>query len=179
MLVVAWGWEDIEDHVSQYEDACNAFDPTYSPYVKKTFEKIEILLQQSTDQLKNEFRAASMPPTGITDDTDAENTPLHGKISTLTNLIDDGHVQLALTQLDKIKSAEWATASRSERYRILMAIAVARVKEGNYKAAGKLLLDAYSECPERKKAKQTLAKGYFLNDEYEHEYWTPTSLAQA
>jgi tetratricopeptide (TPR) repeat protein len=163
--VVVWGWDDIEEHASKYENAYHAFDPTFNPYAKRTYEKIEAKLHEIIDHNKSGIQAAPQP-TDVTVDAGKENTPLHGQISAYFELIDDGHVQTALTQLEKIRANAWATASQSERYRLLVAFAAAKLKNEDYSTAGKLLLDAFAECPEHKKAKQNRAKGYLLTNDY-------------
>ncbi len=167
MIVAVWGWDDIEDHVSQYEEACNAFDPTYSPFAKKGFERMEVAFQQTLNQIRQEIRAGSLSSTSLPVDTNTENTPLHGKITAFVGLIEDGYVELALGQLEKMRTNDWANASRSERYRILVAIASARLKEGADKEAGQFLLEAYAEFPEHKRAKQNRAKGFLLSGQHE------------
>jgi tetratricopeptide (TPR) repeat protein len=77
-------------------------------------------------------------------------------------LIDDGDVHSALKHLVKLKRDQWADASRSERYRMLVGIASAKIRLGNQEEAGDLLLDAYNECPEHKNALKNRATGYLL-----------------
>ena len=165
VTVVVWGWDDIEERASKYKDAFSAFDPTYNPYAERAFEKLEATLQQAIDHFKSSIQAAPQP-TDLTVDAGHENTPLHGQISAYFDLVNDGHVQTALTQLEKIRTTAWATASRSERYRLLVAFAAVKAKKEDYAAAGYLLLDAFEECPEHKKAKQNRAKGYLLTSHY-------------
>jgi len=81
-------------------------------------------------------------------------------------LIDEGHARAALTQLLKLRNDEWANATRSERYRILVSIASAKLKLGKYDEAGTILLDAYAECPEHKNAQINRAKGYLLKNDH-------------
>ena len=164
--VVVWGWDDIEEHASKYEDAYNAFDPTFNPYAKRAYEKLEATFQQAVDRIISGTQAAPQPPTNVTVDAEQDSTPLHGQISAYFDLINEGHVQAAIGQLEKIKTNVWTTASRSERYRLLVAFAAAKLKTEDYRAAGQLLLDAFAECPEHKKAKQNCAKGYLLTNDY-------------
>lgn len=169
MHVSTWGWDDIEEHVSKYQDAWKAFDPTWDPFVEAGFEKVALQLaqiQQSVDQ-QNQQRVQTSP--GVADvftDATSENTPLHGKISAYVALIDDGHMQAALAQLTKTKDADWVSASRSERYRLLVAIASAKLRLGEPEAAGTHLLDGYAECPEHKNARKNRAKGYLLKGDF-------------
>jgi tetratricopeptide (TPR) repeat protein len=167
--VSVWGWEDVEEHASQHEKAWKAFDPTYNPYVERGFEKVELTIERlakSVDRHRNETRFPSPSQTDVSLDRNDENTPRHGQITAFQRLIDDGHVQGALTQLLKLRKDEWANASQSERYRILVSMASAKLKLGAYDEAGAILLEAYAECPEHKNAQKNRAKGYLLKNDH-------------
>jgi tetratricopeptide (TPR) repeat protein/uncharacterized protein YjhX (UPF0386 family) len=169
MHVSVWGWEDVEERANEYERAWNAFDPTFNPYAKKGFEALQVEIrgvQQAFDQFASQVRQPTFNPMGIAADESHENTPLHGKVSAYSAFIGDGDVHAALTQLKKVKTEEWATASRSERYRLLVAFASASLKLGDDSAAGTWLLDAYSECPEHKNAKKNRATAFLLKGQY-------------
>jgi len=165
ILVCVWGWEDVEENVSKYDQAWKAFDPTWNPFAERVYEKLTLEidgLKQTINRLAHETRTPSSIPTGLLVEKDNENTPRHGQISALQCIIDDGHVHAAIKQLSKLRSDEWPVASRSERYRILVAIASAKLKLGEYDEAGTLLLDAYNECPEHKNARKNQATGLLL-----------------
>ena len=168
MTVVVWGWEDIEENAAQYDDAINAFDPTFNPYAKKTYEKLEYFdatIRQSVDKIRSDIQL-SLQPKDIDVDAASDNTPLHGQITAYIDLINEGHVQAVVVQIEKLKTKEWSKASRSERYRLTVAMAAAKLKDEDCAAAGRYLLDAYSECPEHRKAKRNRAKGYLLLDDH-------------
>ena len=167
--VSAWGWEDIEYHALQYETAWNAFDPTYNSYAKQGFEKLELQIERlakSSDPFTNETRSPTPSQTEMIVDRNDKDTPRHGQITAFQKLVDDGYAHAALTQLLKLRTDEWAKATRSERYRILVSIASAKLKLGNYDEAGTLLLEAYPECPEHKNALINRAKGYLLKNDH-------------
>ena len=131
--VSVWGWEDVEYHASQHETAWNAFDPTYTPYAKRGFEKLELQIKElakSPDPFTNETRSPTPTQTELIVDRNDKDTPRHGQITALQKLVDDGYAQAALTQLLKLRTDEWANATRSERYRILVSIASAKLKLG-------------------------------------------------
>lgn len=108
-----------------------------------------------------------------------QNTPRHGQITALQALIDKGHVQAALDELFKLKADEWTSASKSERYRILVGIASAKLKLGEQNEAASLLLDAYAEHPGHKNAEKNRAKGYLIkNDSNEAAKLAREMLAQ-
>ncbi len=118
------------------------------------------------DRLANETRSPSASQTEVRLDRNDNDTPRHGQITALQKLVDDGYAQAALTQLLKLRTDEWANATRSERYRILVSIASAKLKLGKYDEAGTLLLEAYPECPEHKNAQINQAKGYLLKNDH-------------
>lgn len=167
--VSVWGWEDIEEHAAKYEKAWKAFDPTWNPFVEAGYEKIIIEMQelkQSFNKLKQGIMPSSYPTGDVNLDASDENSTLHGQITALQGLIDDGHVRAALQQLQKLKGDVWANANRSERYRILVGIASTKLKLGEQGEVANLLLDAYNECPEHKNAKKNLATGYLLKGDH-------------
>lgn len=164
MVVTVWGWDDIEEHVSRHVETIKAFDPTWTPLLEKGLTRIEVQLRQILEQTK--VQQPSSLPADVAADPANENTPLHGKITAFIALIDDGHPTAALEQLEKIRTNDWAGASRSERYRLLVAIGAAKFKQGDQGAAGAQLLAAFQEYPEHKKAKQNRAKGLLLVDDY-------------
>ncbi len=161
MHVSVWGWEDVEAHASKHEKAWKAFDPTWNPFSQKVLETVQEL-KQSVDRMQKEMRSPSSAPTDLPLNESDENTPRHGQITALQKFIDEGFVKAALPQLIKLKNDEWAIASRSERYRILVGIASAKLKLGHQKEAGNQLLDAYNECPEHKNARKNRATGFLL-----------------
>lgn len=166
--VSVWGWEDIEEQASKYTKAWKAFDPTWNPFVEQGFENINLkidMLQKSLGSPAYGTRSPSSSPTNLRLEESDEHTPRHGQITVLQSLIDEGHVHVALTQLIKLRSDEWANASRSERYRILVGIASAKLKLGEYDQAGILLLEAYNECPEHKNARKNRATGLLLKQD--------------
>ncbi len=168
--VFVWGWEDIEENAAQHTDAWKAFDPTWTPFVEQGFERISVemeALQKSVDSLASTVHAQHLSPAEVQIDPNAEDTPLHGKITAYQQMINDGHASAAFAQLSKLKSEEWAAASRSERYRTLTAMASAKLKLGHQEEAGQLLFDAYGECPEHKNAKKNRATGYLLIDRHD------------
>lgn len=165
--VSVWGWDDIEEQASKHDKAWKAFDPTWNPFIERGFEKIAVELdgvKRSLDSIKNGTLPSSTKPSDQDLNESDENTPLHGQVTVLQRLIDDGYVRAALTQLMKLKSDEWANASRSERYRILVGIASVKIKLGEQADAGGLLLDAFNECPEHKNARRNRAAGLLLQD---------------
>ena len=164
-----WGWEDVEEHAVQHAEAWKAFDPTYTSYAERGFENVQLKiseLTQSVEQLGNKIRFPSASQTAIRLDHDDRNTPRHGKITVLQSMIDDGHAKLTITQLLKLKNDEWADATPSERYRILVSIASAKLKLGHYEEAGTILVEAYGECPEHKNAQINRAKGHLLRNNH-------------
>ena len=164
MHVSVWGWEDVEEHASKYDKAWKAFDPTWNPFAEQVLEKVQEIAQ-SIDLIQKGMRSPSSAPDLRLNESD-ENTPRHGQITTLQGLIDEGYVNAALPQLIKLKDNEWTIASRSERYRILVGIASAKLKLGDQKQAGSQLLDAYNECPEHKNADRNRAAGFLLTGNY-------------
>ena len=167
--VSVWGWEDVEEHASRHEAAWKEFDPTYTPYAERGFQKLELQIEKvarSLDRVTNETRSPIPSQTEVIVDQRDNDTLRHGQITAFQKLIDEGHAQAALAQLLKLRNDDWSSASRSERYRILVGIASAELKLGRYGEAGTKLLEAYAECPEHKNAQINRAKGYLLKNDH-------------
>ena len=167
--VCVWGWDDVEDHVLQHDAAWKAFDPTYSPYAEQGFETVNLNitdLRTSFERLITETRASTASHTDVSSDRNENNTLRHGQITALQKLIDDGYAKTALAQVLRLRIDEWSLASRSERYRILVCIASAKLKLAMFDEAGKTLLEAYLECPEHKNAPTNRAKGHLLTNDH-------------
>ncbi len=167
--VYVWGWDDIEEHASKYPEALKAIDPTWNPFAEKGFAKVDMGIQKFTQKLETFMQGITQSPYSVEGailSGNDENTPLHGEITAFQHLINEGHAKLALKQFQKIKRDKWANANRSERYRILIGIASAKLKLGKQPEAANLLIDAYSECPEYKNAKKNLATGHLINNSF-------------
>ncbi len=161
--VYVWGWQDIQEHAAKYEKAWKAFDPTWNPLLESAIKKL-------SDKVENGFKLmnqkdisnnTSSSPTKVNLD-DNEDTPLHGQITAFQHLIDEGEVHTAHKQFLKLKEEVWSDASPSEKYRILVGIASAKLQIVNHEEAGHLLLDAYNEYPEHKNANKNKAAGHLL-----------------
>lgn len=167
--VSVWGWEDVEEHASQHKKAWKAFDPTWNPFVEAGFEKVFLEIEELKQSVgmfqRGGATRTSIPSDEALNESD-ENSPLHGKITAFQRLIDEGYAHAALKQLKDLKNDEWINATRSERYRILVGIASAKLKLGKQDEAGNLLLCAYNECPEHKNARKNQAKGLLLTKHY-------------
>ena len=167
--VFVWGWEDIEEHASKYEAAWRAFDPTWHPYTQVEFEKLSLQIKEIEKKF-NSLDQKTLPPVYATNGEDFnihdENTPLHGQITAFQRLIDDGHAKLGYQSFQKIKTESWSTASKSERYRILIGLASADFKLGKQTDAADLLINAFNECPDHKNAKVNLATGYLIKNRH-------------
>lgn len=167
--VSVWGWDDVEEHAAKYDKAWKAFDPTWNSFAEAGFERMTMdikELKQSFEMFTKVVGQQSYTPDGININESNENTPLHGQITAFQRLIDEGDVHSSLKQLLKLRGDAWANASRSERYRIFVCIASAKMKLGDLDEAGALLLDAYNECPEHKNAQTNRAGGYLLKKNY-------------
>jgi len=166
MHVAVWGWEDIEERVSQHVEAQHVFDPSYTPYVdalaSTVTEQVVQRLTRVIDERVNVRQPANEFATNLSRDPVAQDTPLHGQITALVDLIDAGHPTVAFKRLENLRDKQWTTASESERYRLLVAFAAAELKNSQYDSAGRLLLKAFEECPAHPRARQNLAKGHLL-----------------
>lgn len=121
--VEVWGWEDIEQKVFNYPEAMRAFDPTYSPlisqdlkeYTNQHTESMELLLAE-VRSLKSTIRSDVSGSPEIDQESD-ESTKLHGQITLVQSMIDDGELLTAIPLLERIETKEIGAATASEIYR--------------------------------------------------------------
>lgn len=161
--VSVWGWEDVEERASEDDDAWKAFDPTFNPFAERAhvdlaqrLDRIELALSRGS-QTQSESREIS-----LSHSEGDENTPRHTAIETYRRLVENGHARVALASLEALRHDEWDRATASERYRLLVAIASANLALDHRSAAGRVLLEASNEYPERKNSKLNRAKAHLL-----------------
>ena len=163
--VSVWGWEDIEQIVSEHARAQRAFDPTYSPIISEQIQTLRArsdtqnaaLLERLDALLGGQSRARSEPL------SDSDNsTELHGKITLILSLIDEGDLLTAVPLLDRLVRNELDNATPSEAYRLKIAQANISIKREMFEQAGSILIDAATGYPEHKSAPSNLAIGYLL-----------------
>jgi len=167
--VSVWGWDDVEEHAIKYSEAWKALDPTWTPFAETGFKDLRMQMEEYKNCIETSTKLMRPLLSEISKlhvNEDDECTPLHGQITTLQDLINDGYAKLAFEKLFKLKANEWTNASRTERFRILVGMASAKYKLGIQDEAGNLLLDAYNECPEHKNARKNQATGYLLINNY-------------
>ena len=162
ITVFVWGWEDIQESAALSQKAWRAFDPTFNPYAEQA--RLESQANDATThQLLNKVYDAHQASVAlIASAQSTENTPRHGQITAFLTLAKSGNPQTALEQLQRLRNAEWPTATASERYRLLTAIGVTQLALGNEAKAGQFLVDAYLESPTHRNAALNRAKGYLL-----------------
>ena len=163
--VDVWSWEDIEGHVAQHPKAMRAFDSTYSPMI---VEELCDHQDRGVDRLLAELQSLRAEVTNATTETAEvvqdhdESTRLHGQISLVQSMIDEGDVLAAIPLLDRLFSKETNTASPSEIYRLKVARAGIAIKRERFEDAGRILVEAAQEYPAHKNAESNLAIGHLL-----------------
>lgn len=165
--VSVWGWDDVEDKVSLHHKAYKAFDPTWNPYVEQEFE----MMRQDIADLKklvsdtaNRGEVLSSKTTEQSKDDQNNSSPLHGQITAIIKLLENGYTNIAQNQLIELKEESWSSASNAEKYRLLAGIAATKLEFGLFEEAGQLLVDAYNEDPNYKIAQLNKAKGLFFQN---------------
>lgn len=169
--VDVWSWEEIEQLVIQYPQAMRAFDPTYHPLIadeikqfrdENSFDNAQLLAE--VRDLKNSLRNDGGAAPAIATENDT-STELHGQITLIQTMIDEGDVVAAIPLLDRIVAKSLASATPSETYRIKIAQANVLLKGEKFETAGQLLIEATERYPEHKNAPSNLAIGYLLTAE--------------
>lgn len=168
--VDVWSWEDIEGHVAKHPEAIKAFDPTYSPLI---VEELREYQDQGVNRIIAELQSLRAGGNSVATESAAavqdedESTKLHGQITLVQNMIDEGDVIAAIPLLDRLVAKEQAQASPSEIYRLNVAKAGIAIKRERFEEAGRILVDAAREYPAHKNAESNLAIGLLLSGESE------------
>ncbi len=162
--VHVWGWERIEELVSGYDRAIKEFDPAYHPTLSADIK----VMGSQIDALQELIQSTSIKSTNtgqngaqVTNELD-DSTVLHGKISAIQSLIEDEEILPAERQIEKLISNEWEGASSSEKYRMLVVKANILLNREFFEEGGRLLLKAFSECPEHKNANRNRSIGLLI-----------------
>ena len=96
---------------------------------------------------------------------DPPEDPLHARIRDAANLTNDGAAQAAMRSLQRLRDAEWTTATPRNRYRILAALASASLVLGDTASAVAGYRDAYAQAPDFPMARAVLATAQLLDGE--------------
>ncbi|NJO54209.1 MAG: hypothetical protein HC829_04580 [Bacteroidales bacterium] len=188
MLVYIWGWNTLEERISEDDDSRRAFDPSFGPFSGLILHNTEELLvgqsQTRSDlaQIKaslTQFAATRTTPPG--DATVAVNVleaHLDADIDSFRDLANAGKPRTALPLLEGLLARVASSASGRLLFRIKANIGFCRLALGEQERAAALLAEAHDHAPSEPKAIANKAFSLLLRGEWQELLrWGQEALA--
>lgn len=163
MLVYIWGWNTLEEKISEDDAARKAFDPSFGPFTGRILEDTqELLLGQTETQsglaqvqatLTQITSTLSLPPPG--DTTTASNAleaHLDADIDAFREMANSGKPRTALPLLEGLLARIGASASGRILFRVKANIGSCLLALGEQERAAGMLAEAYDHAPSEPKA---------------------------
>jgi cellulose synthase operon protein C len=170
--ISVWGWETLEQRISEHPDALDAFDPTFGPHAKR---QSELLTKIGTEQItiighlvtiQNRITAgSSLVATNPGDMTEANNAleaALDAEIDGYRDTINNGKPTTALNLLDSLLKRVQHSSSGRILFRIKANIGYCHLATNDTKRAAHWLSEAYHHAPSEPKAVANYALAMLL-----------------
>ncbi|WIG53608.1 MAG: hypothetical protein OJF48_004528 [Afipia sp.] len=162
MLVYIWGWNTLEEKISEDDAARKAFDPSFGPFTGQILENTqELLLGQTETQsglaqvqatLTQITATLSLPPGDTTTAGNAFETHLDADIDTYRELANSGKPRTALPLLEGLLARIGSKASGRILFRVKANIGSCLLALGEQERAAAMLAEAYAHAPTEPKA---------------------------
>lgn len=166
LRVLIWGWNTLEERISEDAAARRAFDPTFDPFSEQILsatEKISITQSVMSAEIASGFLRIEklyadgssqniIPPGDSTIGLSNLEKHLDAEIDEYRNLNTTGKSATALDLLDRLLVRVEETASARIRFRIKANIGHCLFSLGEEEKAAAKLLEAYDFAPEEPKA---------------------------
>ena len=165
--VAVWGWGELENRISLYPRALQAFEPDAFPHTNQILADTSYIRSQ-VDFLVQEVQSSKhLIKTGY--DTSAEveilDKFIHSEIDKYRDLLKEGKSRTALQLLEKLRNEIWGSASDRIKFRLITNIGSANFELSNKKEAISCFLEAITYQPEDKIALANLALAYLLQND--------------
>jgi tetratricopeptide (TPR) repeat protein len=166
LLIYVWGWNTLEERISEHAEARKAFDPDYGPFSETILNKVEenaTLAAEIKDNIGAGFsqltaRLASVEavlrssPGDATVAANALEVHLDAEIDELRDLAAGGKPHTALPILERLLARVVGTASGRILFRVKANIGSCHFALGEDEMAAQLFSDAYDHAPTEPKA---------------------------
>lgn len=166
LSVNVWGWGQIQEQISRFPEAINAFSPDSSPFTGQLMDgnrKISEQNEANANLLQDIKQLLTQKEFHI--HTDIENSAkerfdkeLHIQIDQYRDLLVSGKPKTALNFLESLKDRCWATASDRVKFRVTTNIALSKLElaKDNAEESANLLIEASEFQPEDPKSKANI-----------------------
>ncbi len=177
MRVSVWGWNTLEERISEHAEARKLFDPTFDPFseallketraisTKQDSSHTEVISRLSRVETLITSQVRSLPGEGLIN-SNGFDTQLDAEIDQYRELMHEGKPQTALLLLQKLLARVEASANGRIIFRIKANIGHCYLAQGLDTEAAELLLSAYGYCPTEPKAIANKVLGLLLLGEW-------------
>lgn len=162
LIVNVWGWNTLEDQISEHDKAIKAFDPSYGPFTEKIGKNTDDILADQAGLKKDvgsgfahiytklEGLAASVEnlPGDESKFREEIEKELDAEIDVLRDMALDGRVLSARSLLEKLLQRQKDKASGRILFRIKANLGCCELSNDNTEGAITWLDDAYNNAPE-------------------------------
>lgn len=176
LLIQVWGWNTLEERITEHAKALNAFDPDYGPFSEQILEKINESCVQQTDikaclaanfsAITNSLTRIETATCDVTVTANALEKHLDAEIDGLRELIGEGKPRTAFPLFERLLARVADNASGRILFRIKANIGFCHFGLGEDEKAMRLLLEAYDHAPTEPKAIANKALSLLLSGDW-------------
>ena len=173
LSIAVWGWNTLEQHISEHYRALKAFHPDATPVSDKILENEELIIENQqkhgevTDEILTILRQQTRIPQEEKVRKDLADKHFEDQINQFRALIQTGQPKTSLRLLEEMKCRVWNEASQRIKFRILANIGAAHHTIGDTSTAANCFLEAYSHDPDNPVAIANKIVGLLLQERRE------------
>jgi tetratricopeptide (TPR) repeat protein len=142
-------WEKIEDLLDEYPDVAALLTKITNAHIAALEEKVTQGFMTVSSQVEAVVAVSGQ-------------TARDGEIDEAESCLENSDPQRARILLEKLRQRHWEELTPQQKYRVKAAFSNAALVQGNDQEAGRLLLEAKSECPDSERAQINEALGLEL-----------------
>ncbi len=165
------GWDTLKQLITDFPELVQKHFPDLAPV--DILARMDALRAEVGSDLREVVRTelvvvrstSPLPVETATPASDPVEDPLHARIRDAVNLTIDGAARAAIGSLQRLRDAEWTTATPRNRYRILAGLASADLVLGETASAIAGFRAAYAQAPDYPTARAILATAQLLDGE--------------
>lgn len=169
LTVCVWGWETIEEKISEYPEAISAFHPDRSPYsnqiIKVTSDTLTVM-QSVHLEVQSQTKMMQASSDNNSASREIIDKVLHEEIDGYRDFLRDGRCATALTLLQNLKNRIWNTASDRIKFRIITNIAASFLNLNRESEAIPLFFEAVQYQPDDKTAQANRVLAHLLKKDF-------------
>ena len=179
IAISVWGWQTLEQRISEHGAAMQAFDPTYGPFAQQHTEQLSKVGEQQSvvvreiasvrHEIGTLLNTGNLPG-GSTVVQDALESALDAEIDQYRDILRDGKPKTALGLYHALLARVQGTASSRIIFRIKANIGHCQMVLGDNVRAAHWLLEAFAHAPKEPKALANKALAMLLQNRFKEAY---------